>query len=30
MRYVVDAGGDLLGAEGEFAARERFQHQRGD
>ena len=30
MRKVVEARGDLLGAAGEFAARERFQHQRGN
>ena len=27
---VVVAGGDLFGAAGEFAARQRFQHQRRD
>ena len=30
MRNVVEAGGDLLSAAGEFAAGQRFQHQRRD
>ena len=30
MRNVVEAGGDFLGAAGEFAAGQRFQHQRRD
>jgi hypothetical protein len=30
MGNVVEAGGDLLGAPGEFAAGQRFQHQRRD
>ena len=30
MGNVVEAGGDLLGAAGEFAAGQRFQHQRRD
>src|ERR1017187_9195297 len=30
VRNVVKAGGDLLGAPRQFAARQRFQYQRGD
>ena len=30
VRNVVEARGDLLGAAGQFATRQRFQHQRGD
>ena len=30
MRNLEVAGGDLLGAAGEFATRQRFQHQRRD
>jgi hypothetical protein len=30
VRNVVEAGGDLLGAPRQFAARQRFQHQRCD
>ena len=30
VRNVVKARGDLLGAPGQFAARQRFQYQRGD
>ena len=30
MRNIVEARGDLLGAAGQFAARQGFQHQRGN
>jgi hypothetical protein len=30
MRNVVESGGDLVSAAGEFAAGQRFQHQRRD
>jgi hypothetical protein len=30
VRNVVEAGGDLLGAPRQFAARQGFQYQRGD
>jgi hypothetical protein len=30
VRKVVEAGGDLLGVPRQFAARQSFQHQRGD